>query len=292
MPRALDEPPLRSSGSSPPFPGGRLQAVSRLTYPIAALVAVGSVAGLAWAGLYVREVPVVRPALVAQDAFNLAIALPLLLWASRGLRGGSLLAAFAWLGALAYLVYSYGVYAFNVQHNALFLLYTAVLSLSTYGLVAGALALPREALGRSAAPRLETWAGGFMVGVGGMFALVWLLDIGISLASGRPPAITERYHIPTFAPYVLDLGFVLPALIIGGLALRAHRTTGRQIAGFMLPMTVLMMFQLGTGTAYQGLVAGQMEWGFLWLFNGLGLIGGLLTACFLTRAVAAGRSPD
>lgn len=284
MPITIDSSPVAPTGLAATG-GDRLAALSRLTYPIAALLAVASAAGLGWADLYAREVALVRPALVAQDAFNLLVALPLLLWSARGLKGGSTRSAMVWLGTLAYLVYSYAVYAFNVQHNPMFLPYTALLALSTYGLVAGALALPREALASGRAPRLETWAGGFMVGVGALFALVWLLDIGISLATGKPPAITLRYAIPTFAPYVLDLGFALPALILGGLRLMAHRATGRLLGGFLLPLVVLMMFQLGTGTLYQGLATGQMEWGFLWLFNGLGLVSAVVAGLFLRRGL-------
>lgn len=274
-----------------PDPGGRLRVLSRLTYPIAALLIAASVAGIGWAGTYAREVAAVRPALVAQDAFNLLLALPLLLWASRGTRAGSPRPALVWLGTLAYLVYSSAVYAFNVQHNAFFLVYTALLSLSTYGLIAGALALPRESLNTSLAPKLETWTGGFMVGVGALFTLVWLLDIGRSLWSGEPPAITLRYQIPTFAPYVLDLGFALPAVIVGGVHLMAHRPIGRLLGGFMLPLIGLMMLQLGTGTAYQGMVTGQMEWDLLWLFNGLALVSLLVTASYFRWALGAKHLP-
>jgi hypothetical protein len=257
----------------------------RLVYPLAALLVVASAAGIGWPDLYAREVAAVRPALIAQDAFNLLVALPLLVVASMGMRAGSVRSALLSSGTLAYVVYSYAVYAFNVQHNALFLVYTALLALATYGLIAGALAIPREALCVSLAPRLEKWTGAFMVGVGALFAFVWLLDIGISLAAGRPPAITARYQVPTFAPYVLDLGFALPALIIGGLRLMAHRVSGRLLGGIMVPMVVLMMFQLGTGTAYQGVLTGQMEWGFLGLFNGLGLVGLLVAARLFSLAL-------
>lgn len=279
----------RPSLGPPAEPLARLDGLRGLMYPLAVLLVVASLSGIGWPGLYAREVAIVRPALVAQDAFNLLVALPLLWVASKGMKAGSVRSALVWLGTLAYGVYSYAVYAFNVQHNALFLVYTALLALSTYGLLAGALAIPREALRVSLAPRLEKWAGAFMVGVGALFALVWLLDIGMALAAGRPPAITARYQIPTFAPYVLDLGFALPALIIGGLRLMAHRTSGRLLGGIMVPMVVLMMFQLGTGTAYQGVLTGQMEWGFLWLFNGLGLVGLLVAAGFFARGLAPTR---
>jgi hypothetical protein len=274
-------PPLRATTA----PVVLLAGSGWLLYPLAALLVVASSAGLGWPGLYAREVAVVRPALVAQDAFNLLVALPVLWVAATGMKAGSIRSACVWLGTLAYVVYSYAVYAFNVQHNALFLVYTALLSLATYGLLTGALAVPRDALSASLAPKLEKGVGAFMVGVGALFALVWLLDIGMSLATGRPPAITARYQIPTFAPYVLDLGFALPALIIGGVRLMAHRTSGRLLGGIMVPMIVLMMFQLGTGTAYQGMRTGQMDWGMLGLFNGLGLVGLLVAARFFSRGL-------
>ncbi len=131
-------------------------------------------------------------------------------------------------------------------------------------------------------------AGGYMVAVGVMFTLVWLLDIGASLMAGHPPAIAARYQVPTFAPYVLDLGFALPALIVGGLRLRAQRPSGYLVGGFMLIMMVLMMLQLGTGTAYQGYVSGPMDWGFLMLFNGLAVVSGGVVVAFLQHCIRPG----
>src|SRR4051794_29294950 len=54
----------------------------RLTAPISVLLVAASVPGVAGTTLYAAESAFVRPQLVAQDVFNLIVALPLLLWSS------------------------------------------------------------------------------------------------------------------------------------------------------------------------------------------------------------------
>jgi hypothetical protein len=241
----------------------------RLTAPITVLLVAASVPGLAGASVYAAESAFVRPQLVAQDLFDLAIALPLLLWSANGLERGSLQKTLVWLGTLGYLAYSFATYAFNLHHNALFLVYVALLSTTTYALVAGVLAFPRERLAGAAAKAPLKLAGSYMVAVGALFAIVWLADIVISLAAGRIPRVVEQYGVPTFAPYILDLGFVLPALVWGGLRTTRRDPAGLVVGGLMLVMMALMMTQLGTGNAYLGLITGHVDWAFLGLFSGL-----------------------
>lgn len=73
---------------------------------------------------------------IAQDVLPLAT-IPVLLWSARRSRAGSLPGHRLWLGTLAYLAYSYFIYAVGVPHNPAFLLYTCVLALSVTALIDG-----------------------------------------------------------------------------------------------------------------------------------------------------------
>lgn len=262
-----------------------MHVVRRLTVPIALLLGVAGLGGIG-TDLYAAESGFVRPQLVAQDVFNLAVALPLLLASAPGARRGRPPASFLWLGTVGFLAYNYATYALGVRHNAMFLPYVALFSLATSGLVAGALSLPAERLveaGRAVPARA---IGLFLVAVGGLFALVWLVDIVLSLIAGRVPSVVERYDVPTFSVYVIDLGFALPALVLGGRALWRREVAGYRLAGVMLPLTALMMAQLAFVNAWYGFVSGILDVGMLALFGTVGLASAAVTARFLVATAS------
>jgi len=80
-------------------------------------------AGTAGAGIFARGLYRDAPDWVlqarAQDAVSLAVVVPVLPIAALRL-GRSRRLQLVWLGALAYLVYAYAIFAFDVGFNALF----------------------------------------------------------------------------------------------------------------------------------------------------------------------------
>lgn len=226
-----------------------------LTLAVASLVSVACVAGIFLPSIYARDQSVVRSALVAQDALNLLLVVPLLLRSAlrSRIQVDDRRMPLVWLGVLTHLLYGYAVYAFNVHHNALFLVYVALLSLCSYGVLTGALALTEDeqlVMRQPESARIARWTGVFLIVVGSLFMMMWLADLGSSFLANRVPAITVRYAVPTFAPYVLDLAFALPALIINGVRLMRQQDNGFVGGGLMLVSTTLMMVQLATGTLY------------------------------------------
>lgn len=264
----------------------------RLTWAIGSLLAFVSIAGIFWPAVYASESHFVRPLMIAQDWFDLVVVLPLVISAGWRSRRTPWRMALVWLGTLAYLVYSFAVYAFSIHHNPLFLAYVALFSLSTYGLVAGSLAFPRDLFAQASKSMPARRIGVYLMVVGSLFSLIWLADILGSLLAGRIPAVVERFQTPTFAVYVLDLGFALPALVLSGWQLRARRPAGFVVGGLMLVMLILMMLQLAWGSLYSGMNGGQVEWGFLGLFSAIGLASiGVVTCFFLSCGDACDHSP-
>src|SRR5262249_49860150 len=84
-----------------------------------------------------RDRPVVIPQTLGTDLMTLALGLPIVMLAALGMRSGSLRARVVWLGALGYLVYSYGMYALGVAWNPFFLVYVALFGLSLFGFIDG-----------------------------------------------------------------------------------------------------------------------------------------------------------
>jgi len=219
-------------------PPGRLLSLSLLAALVAAAT---SLAGLLWPGAYAHETAAWAVQGVGQDVANLPV-VGMLLWsAARLRRHGSLPALSVWLGGLLYFIYAFAIYAFAVHFNALFLAYVAVLGLSFhafFGTLAGldldaAVAPLRDHPSRIGASRL-------LIGIGVIFACLWLSeDIPHVLRNAPPPSLAETALL-TNPVHVLDLAFVLPAMIVAGVLLRRQQRWGLLLAPVLLVFSVTM----------------------------------------------------
>ena len=72
------------------------------------------------------------PGFLAQDIFNLVVALPILLGSLWFARRGSTVALLVWPGALFYMLYTYSHYLVGAQFNSMFLAYAALVALSAF----------------------------------------------------------------------------------------------------------------------------------------------------------------
>lgn len=208
---------------------------------LAVLFAVMSLVGLLGSATYERETAAWLQQAIAQDWFDLVVACPVLiasaLWSRRGSRRG--LTVYA--GALLFAAYTAAIYAFAVHLNVLFLPYCAALGVSIYTLL-GTLArlwqtTPHLDLA-DGVPRRG--AGGFLVGVGVVFALLWLAQLVPAALHGRVPAELAATGLPTNPVHVIDLSFILPLHVIAGVALWRKRSTLALLGGVMLVFGTMM----------------------------------------------------
>ena len=91
-----------------------------LTVPLAILIAVAAGAGVFIEDTYSRDAAYFAVQGIAQDFVLLTIVLPALLISMFFALRGSQKALHIWLGCIAYIVYSYILYAFSVQFNQWF----------------------------------------------------------------------------------------------------------------------------------------------------------------------------
>ena len=220
--------------------------VSRITLAdrlaVLALVgtAVASTVGLVVAGLYHDSAEMVRQARAA-DLVTLFLVAPLLgvgLWrAWSGSSSGRLVA----MGALGYLAYSYAIYAFSVVINPMTPVHIAILGLATWSLVLTTFGLDRATLEDMTRIRLpRRAAGGFLLVVAALFALLWLGQIAGAITSGKLPVSVSDLNLPTNAVYALDLAFALPLLTVAGGWLLRRDPRGPATALAALAFIVLM----------------------------------------------------
>ena len=194
-------------------------------FAIAALVlaAIASAAGLLIPHLYRDTESWVRQA-QASDITTLALAVPVLgigLWRARG---GSAVGYLLTLGALSYLAYGYAIFSFAVATNPMTPLHYAILGLSTWSLVLHVVGIDLaafDAAGIGGVPRRTT--GWFLVGVAGLFLLLWGGQIATSIVTGTTVPEVAALGLTTNPVWALDLAFVLPLLAFAGSLLLRDR---------------------------------------------------------------------
>jgi hypothetical protein len=210
-----------------------------LSLAIVVLTAAVSAAGLWIAGLY-HEGEWAKAALRGGDLVSLVLAVPLLVVALLGARRGSLRAEALWAGMLLYTAYNFAYYAFGATFNAVFLAHIALLAA---GVIALALLLPRlDAVAMADAfrgHRLARAIGWFLVVVGALQGALWVFVIVRNAITGeliRDIPVDGQHLV-----FALDLGLLVPGLVIGGFLLARGRPFGAVLG---TGMTVM-------GAAYQ-----------------------------------------
>jgi hypothetical protein len=198
----------------------------------AALGILASGAALLIPNFYHRDPAIISPQLLGQDLVTIPLAIILI--ASAWLaRKGSMRATIATAGLLFYFAYTYATYSFGARFNALFLVYVAILGISTYALF---LIVPRLAPSSepdwSRIPRRSLIS--LLYGIVVLFSLLWGSDIVPALLAGTTPNAAREADTPTSFIHILDLAYLLPLGAIAGTLLLRKRAWGVPLAGLFL----------------------------------------------------------
>jgi hypothetical protein len=206
-----------------------------LSILIIILAALTSSTGLLNSQIYASNSAYVFPRIISQDLVTLIIAVPFLIITASLAAGKSRRGYLAWLGGLAYFLYTYISYAFGNAYNQLFLAYVALFSLSLFALIKGMVSLDVEAVSlRFSRKTPVKTAGIFCIVSGLIFAFIWLGKILPSLVAGKQPQFLEVLGTTTMVNQVLDLGIVAPLAIITGIWLWKRRPWGFALTCFIL----------------------------------------------------------
>jgi hypothetical protein len=171
---------------------------------------------------------------------TLLVGAPLLIVALVLARRGSLRAQAVWLGMLAYSVYDYAYYVFGATFNDVFLLHIALFSMSIFTLGVALTTVDVRAIGgRLRVDKTAHWMGGFLVLVGVLQGLLWVAVLVRYLVNGE--LISQIPVDGQHLVFALDLGLLVPALVVAGVLL-----CRRAAIGFVLGAAVAVM-----GAVYQ-----------------------------------------
>jgi hypothetical protein len=169
----------------------------------------------------------------ANDFVTLVLGLPLLAFSTWLAFRGSLRGQLLLTGTLGFFLYTYVSMAFLAAFNVLFLMYTALYSLSLFAFVLSMMSFDMETLPGRFLERLPRgWIAGLLFFVAGFLLLAWLGRILPPLFQGQAPLLENA---TTMVIQAMDLGLILPLAVLSGVLLLR-----RSAWGFLLASVALM----------------------------------------------------
>jgi uncharacterized protein (DUF697 family) len=224
----LRHPARQSAGSS----AIGLVPVRRVQL-LVVLLAIASGSGLLL-DIYDDETAFARNAYQGADLVSVLLAVPLLLLALRFTRRGSVRGVLLLLGGLGYVAYQYG-YTFAYGWSRLFPVHLTLLALSAYTLAEMLIRLDPGAIADSLDQRARVVGVArflFVIGLG--LGLMEGVQVVVALVTGDPPPIVARTGHPTSPVYILDLGLVVPLMLLASRWLGRRRPWGLVAASVLL----------------------------------------------------------
>jgi hypothetical protein len=169
----------------------------------------------------------------ANDLITLVLGLPLLgvsFWmASRGVIQGKLLLT----GTLGFFLYTYLTMSTNTMFNALFLVYTALMSLSLYAFILSMLEIDVKTLPLAFSEKLPRgWIAGLLFAIGGFLILAWFGRVIPPILQNQAPVALQ--NMTTTVIQAMDLGLVAPLAILAGILLLRRSAWGYLLASVAL----------------------------------------------------------
>jgi hypothetical protein len=215
-----------------------------LTVPIAILLMIAAGGGVFRSSLY-RDNPTLLAQAIGQDFISLVVVFPTLIISAVFASRGSPRARLVWLGALAYLVYTYASFAFDIRFNSLFLVYVALLGCSLYALIGGLATTNMAGMKAHFTEKTPVKAVSiYLAVIMVLFYLMWLSEIVPALIAGQIPQNIQESGTPSNSVYVLDMAWILPAFAIAAVNLWRKRKVGYTLAGALLSFLTLLILAI------------------------------------------------
>ena len=204
-------------------------------------------------GLYQYETISSAAQVKTNDLVTLVLGLPLLAVSAWLAFRGSLRGQLLLTGTLGFFLYTYVSLAFLAAFNALFLVYTALYSLSLFAFILSMMSFDLETLPGRFSERLPRgWIAGLLFFVGGFLLLAWLGRILPPILGNQTPLLENA---TTMVIQAMDLGLVLPLAVLGGILLLRRSAWGYLLASVALMKGMTMgiaVSAMGVNMALQG----------------------------------------
>jgi hypothetical protein len=143
------------------------------------------------------------------------------------------------LGIIMHVAFSYGITVFNSRQNHLFLMYIALLGLCVFSIVRGFPDTTQNVKkpSKSVLLRVTSVAIIFIAAIGFIY---WLIEAVIAITNGGPSQFVNEMNLPVNAAQVLDMAFMLPLALYGGIKLWKYHSEGLFTTAVMLIFFMLI----------------------------------------------------
>lgn len=209
----------------------------------------GQNAQMAGEGLYAFDTLMIAAGFQGTDIVTLLVAIPLLVFAYRLFRQGSLRADLLLLAALTYFLYNGLSLTFAAAFNPMYMVYLLLFSASLFAFILAMTSLDQTRLQAAISSKMPYRQVAFFLFIaGGLVLLLWGSEIITSLVSGVPPAFLASYTTPV--THALDMGIIAPAAFLAGFLLWKKNSFG-VVLGFPL---LILNSQIGLCVLSQTIV--------------------------------------
>jgi hypothetical protein len=198
----------------------------------------GQIVELYGNGVYQNDSRLIASGFQGADAVAIFIGLPLLIGSFIVYRSGSLRAKLFMAGMVCYFLYIGVSMTFSAAFNQLFLVYTALFSVSLFTLITTLTSIDLPFLSEQVAPTFPRRGTAIFLFVAGLGTLmVWLSDLVGPLLNGTAPTNLGPYT--TMFTHGLDSAVITPAAVLAGVSLLQRRSLGYLLTPPLLIMCVL-----------------------------------------------------
>lgn len=201
-------------------------------------------------GLYRFDSLFTSGSFLGADIVTLALGIPLLAVGYILFRRNSKRGTFLLAGVLSFLLYNSASMAFGAAYNQLFLVYIVFFAAALFGFILSIQALDVRTLSDYISPRMpRRGIAVFLFITAGILAFVWLSDLLGSMIEGKAPDLLGPYT--TMITYIIDLGVILPVIILAGVLLLRQSPFGYPLSFIMLFLCALIGVLVAAQTVMQ-----------------------------------------
>lgn len=218
---------------------------------------------------------------LGQDVISLILGAPLLLlahWKSKNWK-------WRWVrtGVLLYFVYTYAFFMFGARLTFFYWFHLPIFGLSMFGFL---YSLVMEFKGDNSYDfNHKIWKRSivfYLLLMSVMIGLLWIVDIGKFLIDPTYVSNLPDGEAPLLI-YSLDLGIIIPAMIIAAVGFWRKERYGYLLTGIMLVKTTTLGFSLMAMSVSLYLNELELNLFLVYLWCVIGLVGGMLTWNYLRR---------
>jgi hypothetical protein len=190
-------------------------------------------------GIYRHDSTFVATLFKGTDVITLFVGIPLLVVGYLFYRRGSLRGSIFLIGILLYFLYIGVTYTFSVLFNSLFLVYTALFSVSLFATIIALTTFDTQVLASKVTSDMPSRGIAIFMFVAGLGTLMlWLSELIGPLMTGQAPANLGPYT--TMFTHGFDSAVITPACVITGIYLLQRKPLGYLLAAPLLILCTLI----------------------------------------------------